>query len=113
MLIYKICEPAEWADAERAGSYAGSAVDRRDGFIHFSPAAEVPGTLAKYFADAAVLTLVAVQSDGLGPALKFETARNGVKFPHLYEPLRLASVVWVETIRRGSDGVFLLPQECV
>jgi uncharacterized protein (DUF952 family) len=29
--IYKICTAAEWREAERAGVYRGSAVDRRDG----------------------------------------------------------------------------------
>ena len=36
--IYKICTAAEWREAERAGAYRGSEVDRRDGFIHFSTA---------------------------------------------------------------------------
>ena len=31
---------ADWAAAERSGSYAGSPDDRRDGFIHFSTAAQ-------------------------------------------------------------------------
>ena len=40
----------EWADAERAGAFAGSEVDRRDGYIHFSTAGQVAETAAKYFA---------------------------------------------------------------
>ena len=48
--IYKICRPDEWAAAERAGVFRGSPDDRRDGFIHFSTAAQVPGTAEKYFA---------------------------------------------------------------
>ena len=34
--IYKICTATEWREAERAGVYRGSAVDHKDGFIHFS-----------------------------------------------------------------------------
>ena len=36
--VYKICTAAEWREAEHAGAYRGSAVDRSDGFIHFSTA---------------------------------------------------------------------------
>ena len=35
--IYKICTASEWAEAERAGAYRGSAVDCQDGFIIFPP----------------------------------------------------------------------------
>jgi uncharacterized protein (DUF952 family) len=44
--IYKICTAAEWRAAEAAGVYRGSAVDQRDGFIHFSTAKQAPETAA-------------------------------------------------------------------
>ncbi|MDU1668597.1 MAG: DUF952 domain-containing protein, partial [Bradyrhizobium sp.] len=40
--IYKICSASAWRKAERSGVYRGSADDLRDGFIHFSTAAQVP-----------------------------------------------------------------------
>jgi len=48
--IYKICETAQWAQAERNGAFRGSAVDLTDGYIHFSTAAQVAETAAKHFA---------------------------------------------------------------
>ena len=48
--IYKICTAAEWQEAERAGVYRGSAVDTKDGFIHFSTAEQAAETAAKWFA---------------------------------------------------------------
>ncbi|WP_445262827.1 DUF952 domain-containing protein, partial [Pseudomonas sp. JAI120] len=45
--IYKICPASAWREAERQGVYLGSADDARDGFIHFSTAAQVPETLRK------------------------------------------------------------------
>ena len=57
--IYKICTAAEWREAERAGAYRGSAVDRRDGFIHFSTAEQAAETAAKWFAGQRDLVLVA------------------------------------------------------
>ena len=59
--IYKICEDALWREAERAGVFRGAGVDARDGFIHFSTAAQVRETAAKHFEGAAGLLLVAVE----------------------------------------------------
>jgi uncharacterized protein (DUF952 family) len=113
MPIYKICCREEWARAERDGFYAGSDIDRADGFIHFSLAPQVPGTLAKYYAGDGELVLVAVDPERLGTALRYEPSRGGTLFPHLYAVLPLTAVTWAKTITRGTDGVFALPEECV
>jgi hypothetical protein len=60
--IYKICPASAWREAERLGAYRGSADDARDGFIHFSTAAQVPGTLAKYYSGQSNLLLIAVDA---------------------------------------------------
>jgi uncharacterized protein (DUF952 family) len=109
--IFKVCHSTEWALAEREGVYAGSALDRKDGFIHFSTAEQVPGTLERYYANAGDLVLAAVDPKPLGPALKYEPSRDGALFPHLYGTLKLTLVKWVKPIRRGADGAFLLPRE--
>ena len=66
--IYKICERTAWQEAQSAGLYRGSAVDRRDGFIHFSAAAQVGETAAKHFAGQTDLMLIAADGDALGAA---------------------------------------------
>ena len=86
-LIFKICHRADWEKPEHIHAYQGSQKDREDGFLHFSTAEQVAGTLAKYFADADDLLLVAVSPKALGPALKYEPSRDGALFPHLYGPL--------------------------
>ncbi len=111
--IYKLCSIEDWSAAEAAGVYSGSPKDRADGFIHFSTAGQVAGTLAKYYANADRLVLVAVQVDAVGAALRFEPSRDGALFPHLYAALTLSSVLWTKRITRGSDGAFLLPDEIV
>lgn len=92
-LIYKLCSRIEWAAAVATGSYAGSADDKRDGFIHFSTAAQLEATAAKYFAGRTDVILVEVDADLLGPALRFEPSRGGDMFPHLYGALPLNAVV--------------------
>jgi len=96
--IYKICARGEWDRARAAGHYAGSADDARDGFIHFSFAEQLAGTARKYFGGRDDLLLLAVEPGALGPALKLEASRGGQLFPHLYGPLPLSSVCWVEPL---------------
>jgi uncharacterized protein (DUF952 family) len=107
--IYKICETARWAQAERNGAFRGSAVDLTDGYIHFSTAAQVADTAAKHFAGMSDVVLVAVEAEDLGGALKWETSRGGALFPHLYGPLPLAAVRWVQTLLLDDDGRHVLP----
>jgi uncharacterized protein (DUF952 family) len=89
-LVYKIVAAAEWKRAEAAGVFDGSAVDRRDGFIHFSTAAQVAETAARHFADQHDLLLVAVDATTLD--LRWEPSRGGQLFPHLYGPLPMTAV---------------------
>jgi uncharacterized protein (DUF952 family) len=102
--IYKILPRAEWAAAQAAGRFEGSAVDRADGFIHFSTAAQAPETARRHFAGQADLVVLAVEGDDLGPALRWEPSRGGDLFPHLYGPLEAAAVRAVTEAPLGADG---------
>jgi uncharacterized protein (DUF952 family) len=109
MKIYKICSAALWHEAERTGVFRGAPVDRRDGFIHFSTAAQVAETAAKHFAGQADLLLVTVESDRLGGALKWEPSRGGALFPHLFGDLALSAVIHVEPLPLGPDCRHVFP----
>jgi uncharacterized protein (DUF952 family) len=109
MMIYKICDAAQWAQAERDGEFRGSAVDFADGYIHFSTAAQIAGTAAKHFAGMSGLVLVAVVAEDLGGALRWEPSRGGALFPHLYGVLRVASVRWVKPLRLDESGKHVFP----
>jgi len=108
--IYKICTAAEWHDAERDGAYRGSAVDLRDGFIHFSTAEQAAETAAKWFAGQPDLVLVSVDAEALGEHLKWEPSRGGQLFPHLYGPLPLSAVVAACNLPLGPDGRHVFPR---
>lgn len=90
-LIYKLIAAADWQQALDAGVYLGSADDLRDGYIHFSCADQVAGTLARYFAQTPDLLLLAVDPQAVEAALRFEPSRGGALFPHLYAPLAVSS----------------------
>jgi uncharacterized protein (DUF952 family) len=108
--IYKICTRPEWHGAEHDGRYRGSDPDRRDGFIHFSTAAQTGETAAKHFAGQADLMLVAVDAGALGPSLKWERSRGGDLFPHLYGELPLAAVRWAKPLDDEVAGRRTLPE---
>ena len=108
--IYKICEREAWRAAEADGAFRGSDVDLRDGFIHFSAAAQVAGTAAKHFAGQPGLVLVAVDGDALGPALKWQRSRGDGLFPHLYAALPLSAVRWARPLPDEIDGRRVLPE---
>jgi uncharacterized protein (DUF952 family) len=108
--IYKLVTFEEWTAAKEAGVYHGSAHDRRDGYIHFSTAAQLPATAAKHFRGLENLVLLTVDAKSLGEALRFEPARGGDLFPHLYAPLDLATVVKEEALAIDASGLPILPK---
>jgi uncharacterized protein (DUF952 family) len=110
VMIYKICKRAAWHAAERDGLYRGSDVDARDGFIHFSTAAQVAETAAKHFARQIDLMLIGIEGDALGPALKWEQSRGGDLFPHLYDVLPLAVVRWARPLPDEVNGRRSMPE---
>ena len=109
-MIYKICPLSIWREAERKGSFSGYGIDQYDGFIHFSTAAQLRETAARHFAGQDGLALVAVDETVLGPALKWEPARDGSLFPHLYSDLTLAAVRWTKPLPLSADGRHLFPE---
>ena len=109
-MIYKICPASAWREAERQGVYRGSADDARDGFIHFSTAAQVPETLRKHYVGQRALFLVEVDGDAFGSELRWERSRNDELFPHLYGELDLGAVRRVFDMHARSDGTHDIPE---
>ena len=97
-LVYKVCAAPEWSAAVATGTYVGSPVDRRDGFIHLSAAAQLEETLRRHFAGQRDLLLVAIDPDAVGAGLRWEPSRGGELFPHLYGELPVALARWVRAI---------------
>lgn len=108
-VIYHLAREAGWRDAERSGTYAGTAEDRADGFLHFSTGAQIAESAAKHRRGETDIVLVAVEADSLGAALRWEPARGGALFPHLYGALPLASVLWSKPLPLGDDGLHRFP----
>ena len=103
--IYKILPRSEWDAARAAGSFAGSAVDLADGFIHFSGADTAQRTAELYFKDQPDLMLLTLEADDLGQALKWEASRGGALFPHLFRALKVEEVLAERGLELDADGV--------
>ena len=109
-MIYRIVTDKEWAAARTSGVFAGSAHDRRDGYIHFSTAAQAVETAEKHYAGQNDLLMLFVDEASLTSPLKWEVSRGGQLFPHLYGTLGIASVRRVQPLPIGSDGRFIFPK---
>src|SRR5712691_13066343 len=97
-MIYHMCPAEAWAAAVREGEYRCGADDRRDGFLHFSTADQIAESARRHRAGQVGLVLVAVAAASLGERLRWEKARGGALFPHLYGPLFPAEAASVESL---------------
>lgn len=107
--IYRILSQTAWAAAEAAGKLSGSEHDLRDGFIHFSTAAQVAETAAKHYTAQRELVLLCVPVAPLGTALRWEASRGGALFPHLYAELSTDSVSRVAPLSLDANGKHVFP----
>ncbi|MET8837171.1 DUF952 domain-containing protein [Micromonospora sp. NPDC004540] len=107
-MIYKILANSEWEQAQAAGRFTGTAMDRQDGFIHLSAADQVVETARRVFAGVTGLTVLTVDEARLGEALRWEVSRGGALFPHLYAALPVDAVVAAHPLpadRPAADAV--------
>jgi uncharacterized protein (DUF952 family) len=107
-IAYKILTTEELAALE-AGTFDGAEVDRADGYIHLSTAAQLRETLEKHFAGQDDLAIAAVDLAALGDAIRWESSRGGQLFPHLYGTLTLDTVIAYGPLERHEDGAIPLP----
>ncbi|MRR31356.1 DUF952 domain-containing protein [bacterium] len=103
-VIYHILSWQDWKKAQRQGDYRPVSL-AAEGFIHLSTRAQVPGTLARFFAGHTGLALLCVEVVRLRAELRYDVA-DGLSFPHLYGPLNLDAVSEVLTIEPGSNDPF-------
>jgi uncharacterized protein (DUF952 family) len=108
-LLFKILTAAEWAEALAQGSFTGSALDRKDGFIHLSAAHQARETAARHFTGREGLVLAAFEEGRLRNVM-WEPSRGGDLFPHVYGAIDPTSAAWVKELP-VIDGVHRFPDE--
>ncbi|MGH6695036.1 DUF952 domain-containing protein [Sphingopyxis sp.] len=93
---FKVLTQQQWADFERERVFRGAPVDIADGYIHLSTAEQLETTIAKYFAGQTGLMIAEVDLICLGDAIRWEEARGGALFPHIYAELPMHAVVGLQ-----------------
>lgn len=100
--LFHIVDEEDWNAAVAAGTYAPRSL-ASEGFIHLSTAAQVPGTLERFYAGVADLLLLTLDADVLGDALRWDEVLHPDgstgTFPHLYRALKPGEVVTIRPAR--------------
>ena len=107
--IFKIIDKDDWQKAKQLGTLEGSAVDKKDGYIHFSEEDQVPETLKKHYPNKENLILLKVNAFKLEHLL-WEQASNGHMYPHLYSALDIKNVEDEFELFLEDDGTHKLPE---
>ena len=93
---FKVLTQQQWADFERERVFRGAPVDIADGYIHLSTGEQLEATIAKYFAGQTGLMIAEVDLILLGDAIRWEEARGGDLFPHIYAELPMHAVIGLQ-----------------
>lgn len=107
-VAYKVLTAEQMAILE-TGSFAGAPVDLEDGYLHLSTADQLGGTVDKHFAGQSDLWIAAVDLEAQDDPVKWEVSRGGAKFPHLYGPLLLETMIAYGPLERDDRGAVTLP----
>jgi uncharacterized protein (DUF952 family) len=99
--LYHLIAEADWLQA--GDPYAPPSL-AHEGFIHFSSAEQVAGTLQRFFGGRHDMLLLTIDPAALPSAPRWEEGEPGVLFPHLYAALPRSAVVAVERIQPAADG---------
>jgi uncharacterized protein (DUF952 family) len=106
--VYKIVDVAQLQVLHEQGEWAGAPIDLTDGFVHLSAADQVMGTLRKHFVGRTKLFVLEVPVAQLADQdLRWEVSRGGDLFPHLFGPLRFASVSASHVVELDASGDFV------
>ena len=109
-LVYKVCSKDEWDHTNLNKFYAGSEIDKEDGFIHFSDKDQLKETFKKFFCNQNNLILLKIDALKL-KNLIYEQISDGNMFPHLYEPFEAKNVVAEHEITLNEKGTHNIPVE--
>ena len=111
-MVYKVLPSTDWQAAQRAGTFHGSPVDLRDGFIHFSTAEQLAETLRRHFAGMTDLVLLRVDTAAVTPesAWRWEPSRGGALSPPLYAPRPASAGQSARALPLAENGEHQLPE---
>ena len=108
--IYHLSRKDDWVTSETSEIYHGSAEDSIDGYLHFSTAAQLVASANKHRKGEKNLLLLEVDTQKLTNSdLRWETARQGDLFPHIYGSLDKFAVTRVFELSINNEGQHIFP----
>ena len=96
-MIYHIATSQEWNLHLTNATYEPDAFSK-EGFIHCSTKAQVPGVLQRHYAGVKNLILLHIDESKLTASLNYEAATNNELFPHVFGPINKDAIVTVENL---------------
>ena len=100
--IYHLVSPSIW-NSLGPGPYRAESLDTET-FIHCSNADQVARAANRFYADAAELLVLCIDTDQLTHPLRDEEAGIGERFPHIYGPINREAVISVQPLQRDASG---------
>jgi uncharacterized protein (DUF952 family) len=94
---FKVFTDDQWVQFLQTGVFAGSPIDIADGYIHLSTGEQLEGTLARHFSGQTGLVIAEIDLGCLETKVRWEPARNGDLFPHVYGKIDRAAVIGSRT----------------
>ncbi len=93
--IFKILTPSEWEAFKHDGSFRGSPMDLKDGFIHASLDDQKERILQKFFKGIRPVVMIEINPKLLTEgSLKIEANKpGGDQYPHIYRQIPLTAVI--------------------
>jgi uncharacterized protein (DUF952 family) len=108
MPLLHLCRSEEWERALATGDYRAASLES-EGFIHCSTLEQIVATAQRHRAGQQGLLLLIIDPDRVGPEIRYEEAKNGEAYPHIYGPLNLDAVTSTQPFPLQPDGSFLQP----
>lgn len=101
--IYRLLTDADWQVAQAAGAIEPNALDRRDGYLHLSPASLVLDVANRYFSAHDRLIALRFAAADLAPHVRWEVVYpDQPPYPHVYAPrIALDRVRQVRSLARN------------
>ena len=108
--IYHLSRKDDWVASEISDFYDGSVEDSIDGYLHFSTAKQVEASANKHRKGEKNLLLLEVDTKKLKNSdLRWEQARQGELFPHIYGSLDKLAVTRVFDLPINNEGKHVFP----
>ena len=120
-MIVHLTDAADWAAARAAGRVVPASL-ATEGFVHCSAPDQVIAVADRFYRGRRDAILLVIDPNRLGSELRWEAPvhpdgrpaePDEPRFPHVYGPLELSSVVSEIALPCAADGSFPTPPELV